>query len=149
MKTLTFFAVLLTALALAPGAAHLLSLPNKIGLPQEQYFIAQGVYAGWAWTGVLLFAAMFVNLALAVMMHRRSARAPAALAFAGFVLIAVMFGIFFAWTYPANVATANWTRAPANWQALREQWEYSHAANAFVMLAALCSVISSALLSRG
>jgi hypothetical protein len=56
--------------------------------------------------------------------------------------------IFFAWTYPANVATANWTAAPANWAELRTQWEYSHAANAVITFAALCAVTLSALLAR-
>jgi hypothetical protein len=59
-----------------------------------------------------------------------------------------MLGIFFAWTYPANVATANWTRVPADWETLRGQWEYSHAVNAVVMFAALCSVVASALMAR-
>jgi hypothetical protein len=44
------------------------------------------------------------------------------------------------WTFPANQATANWTDMPDNWSELRRQWEYSHAANAVVMLIALCSV---------
>jgi hypothetical protein len=29
---------------------------------------------------------------------------------------------------------------PANWQALRRQWEYAHAANAVLTFAALCLV---------
>jgi hypothetical protein len=146
MKTLAFLAVVLTALALAPGAAHLLALPNKIGLPQEQYFVAQGIYKGWAFTGILLFAAMIANLALAIVL--REQRGAAVLAFAGFALIGLMLGIFFMWTYPANVATANWTQAPANWEALRRQWELSHAVNALIMFGALCCVSASALLAR-
>jgi hypothetical protein len=56
--------------------------------------------------------------------------------------------IFFTWTYPANVATDNWTAVPANWQALRDQWEYSHAANAVMTFAALCAVVVSVLTTR-
>jgi len=36
-------AILLTALALVPAGAHLLALPNKIGLPQAGYFVVQGI----------------------------------------------------------------------------------------------------------
>jgi hypothetical protein len=47
--------------------------------------------------------------------------------------------IFFAWTYPANQATADWTAIPADWAELRRQWEYSHATNAILTFLALCS----------
>jgi hypothetical protein len=36
--------------------------------------------------------------------------------------------VFWAFTYPANVATNNWTVVPDTWASLRRQWEYSHAA---------------------
>jgi len=53
----------------------------------------------------------------------------------------VTLAVFFAWTYPANQATGNWTSAPENWEQLRTDWEYSHAANAMItFLALLCSV---------
>jgi hypothetical protein len=45
------------------------------------------------------------------------------------LLIAVNLAIF-VWTFPTNQATNNWTVVPKNWNALRIQWEYSHAANA-------------------
>jgi hypothetical protein len=66
-----FFAVVLTALALVPGGAHLFELPNKIGLPREGYFTVQGIYRGWALFGFVLFGAVAANLALAVRVRRR------------------------------------------------------------------------------
>lgn len=53
--------------------------------------------------------------------------------------------VFWTFTYPANVATRNWTVVPANWQALRVQWEYSHAVGAVLTLAALAALFSSLL----
>jgi hypothetical protein len=47
-RLVPFAAIILTALALVPGGAHLLALPNKIGLTQADYFIVQGIYRGWA-----------------------------------------------------------------------------------------------------
>jgi hypothetical protein len=38
--------------------------------------------------------------------------------------------VFWIWTFPANAATANWTEIPDAWEALRDQWEYSHAGGA-------------------
>jgi hypothetical protein len=44
------------------------------------------------------------------------------LALAGLIGAQVVFWIY---TYPANVATSNWTFLPETWQALRARWEYS------------------------
>ena len=50
LRTVRFFAVILTAFALVPAGAHFFELPNKIRLSQEQYFTEQGIYRGWALT---------------------------------------------------------------------------------------------------
>ncbi len=78
----------------------------------------------------------------------RRQRAPFRLALLAFVIIAATLVIFFAWTYPANQATSNWTIAPDNWRELRVQWEYAHAANAVLTFIALCSVVLSVLMAR-
>lgn len=70
------------------------------------------------------------------------------LALGAFVLMAATLAIFFAWTFPANQATANWTSVPANWQALRTHWEYAHAAGAVLTFVAFCLVAWSVLLPR-
>ena len=139
-------AIVLTALALVPAGAHLFELPNKIGLAQESYFIVQNIYRGWALFGIVLFGALAVNLWLTILLRRRGAAFW--LALAGFLLVALTLLVFFTWTFPANQATANWTLAPDNWQALRTQWEYAHATNAILTLLALCSVTLAALLAR-
>ena len=66
-------------------------------------------------------------------------------ALASFLLIAVSLAIFFDWTFPTNQATSNWTVVSTNWNELRSQWEYSHAANAIVTLAALVCVVIAVL----
>ena len=63
--------------------------------------------------------------------------------------MAITLPVFFIWTYPANVATQNWTVQPADWAELRRQWGYSHAFNAFLMFAAFCFVALRASLSAG
>jgi ABC-type branched-subunit amino acid transport system permease subunit len=145
-RAVQFLAIVLTAVALVPAGAHLFELPNKIGLAQEPYFIVQNIYRGWALFGIVLFGALAANLALTIALRRQ--RAAFWLALAGFLLVALTLAIFFTWTYPANQATANWTVAPENWQALRTQWEYAHAANALLTFLALCSVTLAALLAR-
>ncbi len=146
VQVVRFLAVVLTALALVPAGAHLFALPNKIGLSQEHYFVVQGIYRGWALFGFILIPAVIVDLALAVV--HRGRPAPGWLALAAFLCMAATLTIFFAWTYPANVATSNWTVAPADWADLRRQWEYAHAANAVLTFAALCAATLSVLAAR-
>lgn len=136
--------VLLTALALVPAGAHLLELPNKIGLPREAYLTAQGLYRGWALLGAVWIGALVANLALAVALRRQGRTAWRTALGAG-LLLALSLAVFFAWTWPANQATANWTVLPPGWEALRWRWEYSHAANAVLVFLALCLSVLSAL----
>jgi hypothetical protein len=138
-----FFALLFGALALAPAMAHLLTLPNKIALPQEAYFTVQGIYRGWALLGIVVFGALASSLALIVTVRRK----PLALLWAvvAFLCVAGAQALFWTYTYPANVATSNWTEAPANWAALRDQWEYSHAAGAVLNLIAVAALVLSVL----
>ena len=146
LRIVQFLAIVLTALALVPAGAHLFELPNKIGLDQEQYFIVQNIYRGWALFGFTLFGALAANLALTIMVRRQ--RAPFRLALLAFLLVAATLAIFFTWTYPANQATGNWTAVPDNWRELRMQWEYAHAANAVLTFLALCAVTLAALTTR-
>jgi hypothetical protein len=146
LRTVQFLALVLTALVLVPAGAHLFALWNKIGLAAEQYFIVQNIYRGWDLFGIVLIGALAANLALAIMLRGRGT--AFALALAGFACIGLGLVIFFVWTYPANVATTMWTTVPADWEDLRRQWEYSHAANAIVSFAGFCFIALSVLAAR-
>ena len=146
LKIVQFLALTLTALALVPSGAHLFALPNKINLVAEQYFIVQNIYRGWSLFGVVLIGALVANLALALLLRGRGA--PFLLALFAFLCIALTLVVFFIWTYAANQATNNWMMIPDTWEQLRREWEYSHAANAVVTFAALCSLTLSVLTTR-
>jgi hypothetical protein len=146
LRVVQFLAVVLTALALVPGGAHLFALLNKIELGAEQYFIVQNIYRGWALFGVVLFGALLADLALALMLRSRGG-AAFVLALVGFCGVALTLVVFFLWTYPANQATGNWTTIPDHWEQLRRQWEYSHAFNAVIAFLALCSVTLSVVMT--
>ncbi|MBZ9984587.1 MULTISPECIES: DUF1772 domain-containing protein [unclassified Mesorhizobium] len=143
VKVLQFLAIVISALALIPAGAHLAALPNKISLPQPEYFTVQGIYYGWAILGFLWPAALIVNALLAISV--RAQAWPFWLALLAALCFAIMLAIFVVWTLPANQATQNWTTVPANWEALRQQWEYSHAVNTAIVFAALCLATLSAL----
>ena len=143
LKTARFLALLLAALALAPAMAHLLELPNKIDLPREDYLTVQQVYRGWALLGVVVVGALLSSLVLAIMVRTR--RGVFALTLFAFLCIVGTQIMFWTFTFPANQATDNWALLPANWQQLRTQLEYSHAASAVLNLIALIALILSVL----
>jgi hypothetical protein len=143
VRIVQFLAIVISALALIPAGAHLAALPNKIALPQAAYFTVQGIYYGWAILGLLWPAALVLNALLAVLV--RSQSWPFWLALLAALCFALMLAIFVLWTQPANRATENWTTVPANWEVLRQQWEYSHAASTAIAFAALCFATMSTL----
>jgi len=144
---LRFLAVVLTALAFLPSGAHLFELPQKIGLSQQDYFVVQSIYRGWALFGSVICAAIAVNLLLALLLWRRRQRFRRSLAAA--LILAVTLLVFFEWTYPANQTTDNWAIVTADWEGLRTQWELSHAANAVLTFIALCCAVLSVVRGSG
>ena len=146
MRIAQFLALVVTALALVPVGAHLAALPNKIGMNEASYFIAQRIYDGWALFGVVLIGSIVADAIAAI--ASRAQFWPFVLAALASLLMLGTLAIFFAFTFPANQATVNWTMAPDGWQALRRQWEISHAVNAVVTFAAFCCMSLSVILSR-
>jgi hypothetical protein len=136
-----FLAVVFTALALVPTGAHLMALVNKIHMPAESYLIAQSIYRGWAFSGIVILAALLATLALVFVLRRRHGFVAALV---GLLCIAATQIIFWVFTYPANAATDQWTFLPENWEQLRVRWEYSHAASAVFNLVALIATTIAA-----
>lgn len=142
-QALYTLAFIFAALSLGPALAHLLELPNKIGLPRDQYFIVQTIYNGWALLGIVVVGALLSILALAIALRRE--RGPMIWAVVALLCIAAAQLVFWTYTYPVNVATTNWTQIPPNWEELRSQWEYSHAAGSMFTLASMMALVMSVL----
>lgn len=138
-----FIALLSTALALGGALAHVFALPNKIGLPRDQYFVVQSIYFGWARLAYLLVIEIISMLAIIF----KSRGQPYVLwpAIVAVLMLVAAQAVFWIYTYPANVATNNWTVIPENWEILRRNWEYSHAAGAAFQLLAMSALIVAAL----
>lgn len=81
-----FLALFFAAMALGPALAHLFALPNKVELPEAQYFVAQSVYRGWALLGIVVFGALLSTLALSIVL--RDERRPMMWAVLAFLCIA-------------------------------------------------------------
>lgn len=143
MATIFVLSVLFSVLALGSGLAHLYALPNKISMPAAEYLIAQQTYRGWNLLGIAIIGALVFSLASAI--GARRYRRAFWLRIGAVVCIALGLIVFFLFTYPANVATNNWTMLPDNWRELRNQWEYSHAVGAGLNFVAVTLLVVSAL----
>jgi hypothetical protein len=132
-----FIAVVFTALALVPAAAHVMELPNKLPMPREMYLIAQRLYRGWNMSAFVVIGALIATLILVFKVDGQ-AFVPALVAFLAIVATQIVFWTF---TFPVNRRTRNWTQAPQDdWQKLRDRWEFSHAASAVLNFIAVVSV---------
>jgi hypothetical protein len=139
LKIARFFSLLFVALVLAPAMAHLLELPNKIGVSREEYLVVQQIYSGWALLGIVVYGALLSALVLTIMVRRRPK--VFALTLAAFLCLLAAHVVFWIFTFPANQETINWTVLPENWMTLRTQWEYSHAAGAVLNLVAFIMLV--------
>ena len=146
LKCLGLFAVVSIAIYLVPGGAHFFELANKMAMSQSEYMTVQKIYAGWSSFGVTIVAALLLTL-LHTFMVRRD-RTAFLLSLVAFLCLAATQGIFWAFTYPMNVASNQWTVAPADFDAARRQWEYSHAVNAALTFAALVAITASTLIRK-
>ena len=139
-------AIVLLTLALLPAAAHLFELPNKLALAPHDYLIAQSSYRGWALFGFVIAGAVAASALHAYLVKAN----PPALRWS-LIALACLAGaqiIFWTFTYPINVLTDNWTVMPADLEAVRRQWEFSHAAASLFDFAALVAMVVSVQASR-
>ncbi len=124
---------------LAPALAHIFELPTKMRLPRDEYFIVQHLYPAWDRLSLLLIAQVVSLLAAAYLSRlERRVLIPTILAI---LFIVSAQALFWAYTHPANVATANWTLQSDDWIKLRRQWEFSQAAGACLQLLAVACLI--------
>ncbi|MFZ1109208.1 MAG: DUF1772 domain-containing protein [Rhodomicrobium sp.] len=137
ISILSFAALLLTAIALIPLGAHVFEMSAKMKLGRDAYVMAQGLYRGWAWFGIAFAGAFLACAARAALPGARRERLLAGFAA---IMIAASLAIFFAYVYPANQITKDWTAIPANWKSLRQQWEWGNAASAACMLLAFLAL---------
>ena len=140
-------AIIFTAVAMATAFAHLLGLPNKMHMTREDYLTVQYIYRGWALLGVVVLGALLSTLTLTVLV-----RSDRRLFIGALIALLCLIGtqiIFWTFTYPINSTTQNWTVVGTNWQALRDQWEYSHAAAACLDFVALVALVVTSRIEKG
>jgi hypothetical protein len=142
-KSMRLLAVISVALCLIPAGTHFFELVNKMSLSTAEYMTTQKIYAGWSFFGVVIIAAIAFTLTHTLMV--RAERTAFLLSLTALLLLGATQVIFWTFTYPMNVATNNWTITPQDFEAVRRQWEYSHAVNAMLTFVAFVTITLSAL----
>jgi hypothetical protein len=121
-----------------------MAFPNKMEMGREEYFIAQQIYSGWAYSSSILIGISFLStVILAILAKDHDVVLRFALGAAFCIGMSLM--VFFVFTFPANQITENWTVQPEYWKDLRVQWEYSHVFNALLYMGAEGLLILSVL----
>lgn len=142
-----FFAALMsTAVALGASLAHLFELPNKIDLGRDAYFTVQGIYRGWNQLAYVL-AIEFVSIIAIIILSRDARRVRLWAAVALLSLVAAQ-AVFWTFTYPANVATNNWTAIPADWEKAAQTMGILARGGRDFQLIAMTSLVIAALKRR-
>jgi len=145
-KLIQPLAIVAVALYLVPTGAHLFELPHKMRLSPVEYMTVQQIYAGWQLFGIAITVALLTTLVNTILV--RADRRAFASSFAAFLALAATQSVFWAFTYPVNVATRFWTVSPEPFETARQQWEYSHAASALLTFVALVAIVFASLTQR-
>jgi len=150
---LQILAAVLVGLSAAMGLAHVLELPGKLRLSEEQYRLVQPIYyPGFTIGG--FFGEFGGMLATAALVAVTPFPSPAFWPTVGaFVAFAAMHGVYWLVTHPVNkfwladqpvrgagrafFAAGGAARAHGDWRNLRDRWELSHVIRAALALIAL------------
>jgi hypothetical protein len=148
-RTLLWICVITAAVPLGATTAHLLELPNKLGLDGPLWLaVQQNVYRGWGpFIAPFEIAAIVSAWALAYLLRRWRAAFPWVLAAA--LCLSAMLVEFFLIVEPVNVAFARWTPAtlPPDWAEYRLRWEVGHAIGFILALVAFCALLRTAFIA--
>lgn len=145
-RTIAFLAILSTALAMLPAGAHLLALPSKMQMSQEDYYVVQRAYRGWLVATLLSLLAVAANFWLALTV--RSNGAALLLAILAIVAVVAAMAVSLLWARPAVRATHNWTVVREDWPVLRNRAETALAVSAALLILALCGSTLAGLTAR-
>jgi hypothetical protein len=86
-------------------------MPHKMDLSGDEYLRVQQLYAGWAWLGLIVMAALVSTFVLTVLVRQRLRQFALACIALGSVFVTQV--IFWTFTFPVNQETHNWTTLPS------------------------------------
>lgn len=147
IKNWRFLTIMLTALSLGPALGHQLELPAKMTYDGALWLtVSKTLYATFGTVGAAFeVGAVIATLVLAILVRER--RPAFGWTILAAVCVILTHAAFWIWLAPVNATIAALTvdTLPADWMALRNQWEYTHAARAALQIVALGALAISIL----
>ncbi|HEU5235866.1 MAG TPA: anthrone oxygenase family protein [Pyrinomonadaceae bacterium] len=150
MKTLQFINIFLLTLVAGVLWGTWFSLSRSIATITPGTFLEVGriMIGNLAWPmSILMPAAMLSTFPVLFMMFRRNMMLAFFLASAGLLLFVVVLVVTLTVNVPIDNQIKQWTvtTLPADWQAIRDRWEFYHGLRTFASLAGLACVFGSVL----
>ena len=149
LQVLQILSAMVVAVAVAQSLAHALELPGKLRLTKQQYFAVQQIYyPGFTYGGAA--EPLGLLLILLLLFELPTGTASFWLTAAAFLALLLMYATYWLVTHPVNrfwledfdttkIASGFFSLDPldgtdrlrrADWTALRDRWELSHAVRA-------------------
>lgn len=143
MKLLRFLTIMLTALSLAAAFAHLLEMPAKLTYDGALWLeLLQTLYPTYGKvSGYCEIGAVAAALLLVIAVRRYQEEFGWTLLAA--TCLVVTHAIFWIRVAPVNAILVPLAPAmlPPDWESLRNQWEFAHAARALLQIVALAALV--------
>lgn len=143
LRILRWISLVGTAVTLGALTAHVLELPNKLGLDGPLWLaIQQNLYRGWGpFIGPFEVTAIVSTWVLVGLIRDNASSRRWTLLAA--ILLSTALGIFFGLNQPVNQAFAVWTPAtlPSDWPSYRLRWEIGHAVGFLLVLIAFVALL--------
>lgn len=149
LKVWRFITLILIALYMGLEFAHVLELPAKMQYDGAFYVTVQNSlyqYFGAPGPGAFItVGAVLAAIALTILLRRHRSAFGWALIGTACLLVAFPL-IYFLQIEPVNTIIEQATAAavPANWEQLRNQWEFAHATNFVLSLASFSAFLAGA-----
>lgn len=163
LHLLQVLTVMFVAVAMGLSLAHALELPGKLRLGREAYVVMQRVYYPGFTIGGGIGEGCGIIATLVLLLATPWGGLPFWLTLGGFLLMLVMHAVYWLYTHPVNRFWVEGVELSGpgaaffaagqphdgddrpDWDALRNQWEYSHVARAVlagISLALIAAAIS-------
>ncbi|HET7833866.1 MAG TPA: hypothetical protein VFK88_12970 [Gallionella sp.] len=147
VRTWRLITIMFTALSMGMAFSHLLELPAKMTYDAALWLMLQHtLYGAFGLIGAVIeVSAVLTAAILAILVQKR--RLAFGWTLLGALCLAAGHAAWWIWVAPVNDVIAPLTRAtlPADWENLRNQWEYTHAAHAVLQIIALGALVFSIL----
>jgi hypothetical protein len=150
LRAVRFVTVLLAALTLGMGIAHLMQLPARMGWDQYLWVgstVQGGLYSLFGSVGAVIDVLTVIALVLLTYLVREHRRPGVRLALSAALLFATGLLLWWVLVYPVNAELARWVNGPvpSDWTTYRARWEWGHATISLFELLGFIALIASVL----